>query len=165
MAPMELAPADLGGAQITREGYAADDDSIGSYERVFGTPMQFGLTVVLSLESDLSLFRSDREATGQFYVFRALYSSDVVKRAYMEELGNPRVLKVEVQKPLKVGDDAYAIAIRTTVNGQDIRFVQFAVRVGKVIGLVNVGGLAGQFRYSDVQPLAGLLAKRIAAGL
>jgi hypothetical protein len=163
LTPMVLTPGDVGpGARVARQAYVADREAIGSFERAFA-PLRLGGSVLTALESDVSLLRSPRESKGSFRQVQLAYSSPDLARLFTDELGSPA--EVELHEALPAGDDAIATVIRARVNGRDVRLMQAVVRVGPILGFLNVAGPAASMRFDDVRPLVAKLARRIAAGL
>ena len=143
--------------------YEANDRATGSFERAF-SPQHLGSSTVSWLDSDVLLYRSFKEAKGEFRRQRLLYSSgDVATRCSERE--RAASARAEPGRDLAPGDDAYGTSIRATLGGRDVRLVAVVVRVGQVIGFITAMGPASALRFEDVQPLVATFAARIARGL
>ena len=163
LATLALSPADLApGARIARQGYIADDDAIGHFLRQFGAA-RLGDSTLTSLEGGVLLFRSFKEAKGSFRQLELIYGSSVFGRLFGDSIRRP--VHVEVQKEVRAGDDGFASALRATVNGRDLRFVQVLVRVGPVVEVVAFSGPASTLQFEDAPPLMAKIARRIRDGL
>ena len=169
---MALSASDLPkGTRIARQQYVEDRETLGSYEREFDTSSaRFGSSVVMSVESDVSLLRSAKEAAGFFLVFRALFASPGIEQdfaqAFSEGAGTKvAAVEIELQEALPAGDEAVAVLVRFSIGTLTFRSVFVFVRVGRVIGALIVAGEAPKFRFADLGPLADTFAKRIQDGL
>jgi hypothetical protein len=172
LAPMALSGSDLpNGAKVVRQGYVDDRDTLGSYEREFDpSAARFGASVLLSLESDISLFRSSTEAGGFFLLLRTIYTSpgieqDLAKAISQGAGSKVGGVKIETRKSLSAGDESIALVVRYSIAGQNFRAAFVHLRVDRVIGTLLAIGRTSTFHFADVEPLAGKFAKRIGDGL
>ena len=95
---------------------------------------------------------------------RALYGSPDVDRAFTDGF-NVKAVKIELRKAVSAGDEAMVVVLSFEVNGQTAHIAQVSLRVGRVIGLLNVGVVGPTFQPAAVEPLAVKLGRRIQNGL
>jgi hypothetical protein len=166
LAPMALAAGDVpGGGRMVVDAYVANRAALGKYVREFDfTDAALGGADLFSVESEINLLRSTAEASGVMVRLRALYDSPDVTRAFTEGFAVNRV-KLELRKPVAAGDDATLLVLGFDVNGRTAHVAQVSVRVGRAVGLLNVGVVGPAFRPSAVEPLADRLARRMQNGL
>ena len=74
-------------------------------------------------------------------------------------------VRVERRLTVSAGDEALGIVLRMRWNDEDIRIAQVVVRVGRVVGVLDVDLVGFTFDRATVLPLATKLARRIRAGL
>lgn len=163
LAAMALTLRDLPkGTTLVRQGYVDDDTSIGSYEREFDTSSaRFGADMV---ESDISLFRNTKEASGFLVLLRTGYTWSGAEQMFAQEFDEPD-LEVEQQPNIKAGDEAVAIVLQfPAMDIVPTRVALIHVRVGRTMGTLIVAGVAKSFRFTDAKPLADTLAKRMGNG-
>ena len=166
LAPMALAAGDLpAGAQLVNGAYVANRTALGKYVREFDFPnAKLGGANLFSVESELNLLRSAAEASGVMVRLRALYGSPDVDRAFTDGF-NVKAVKIEQRKSVSAGDEAIVVVLKFTVNGRTAHIAQVSMRVGRVVGLLNVGVVGPNFQPAAVEPLAVKLAQRIQRGL
>jgi hypothetical protein len=141
--------------------YLANRTALGKYMREyeFGN-QQLGGAALFSVETELNLLRSPAEASGIMVRLRALYGSQDVDRAFTDGFG-VKAVKVELSKSVNAGDEAIVVVLKFEANGRTAHIAQVSLRVGRVIGLLNVGVVGSSFQPDSVEPLAGKLAERI----
>ena len=167
LAPMALAAGDLpAGAQLTNDAYVANRTALGKYVREFDFPTaRLGGANLFSVESELNLLRSDAEASGVMVRLRALVRlagrRPGVHRRVQREGGQDRA--AQVGRPRATRRSCVVLSFK--VNGQTAHIAQVSLRVGRVIGLLNVGVVGPTFQPAAVEPLAVKLGKRIENGL
>ena len=161
LAVMALSLGDLpSGTKVARQGYVADRSTIGSYEREFDTSsVRFRAEMV---ESDVSLFRHAKEATGFLRGLRVIYTSAGIEPWLETATGD---VKVEQHPSLSAGEGSIALVFRFRASGIVTRVALVHIRVGRTIGTLTVGGRASSFRFADVAGLADTFARRIRSGL
>jgi hypothetical protein len=167
LAAMSLTASELPrGGRLADGGYAASRTVLGMYRRQFdftGGPT-LGGAGLLTVESELNLLRSKAEASGLLVRLRALYASPDVDRAFTDGF-NVKGVEVERLRSVAAGDEAAAVVLSFTVNGRTAHIVQVSMRVGRVVGLLNVSVVGPRFRAAAVTPLAAKLGRRIRRGL
>jgi hypothetical protein len=163
---MALAAGDVPtGSRLVREAYVANRTSLGKYVREFDFQnVLLGGAGLFSVESEVNLLRSSAEASGVMVRLRALYGSPDVDRAFTDGF-NVNGVKIARRKSVDDGDEAILLVLSFKVNGRTAHIAQVSVRVGRVVGLLNVGVVGTAFQPAAVEPLAARLARRIAAGL
>ena len=164
---MALFAGDLpSGATLTRAGYLAEHESLGFYDREFefGATRAGGERYFAAAASQIRLLRTPAEARGLLRTVDALYASPDAGRALT---GGFSVTDVSVERRLAVsaGDEALGVVLRMRWNDEDLRIAQVVVRVGRVVGLLDVDLVGSTFDRATVLPLATKLARRIRAGL
>jgi hypothetical protein len=163
---MALAAADLPkGAHLVNGAYVANRTALAKYVREFDFPSaRLGGANLFSVESELNLLRSEAEASGVMVRLRALYGSPDVDRAFTDGF-NVKAVKIELRKSVSAGDEAIVLVLRFTVNGRTAHIAQVSMRVGRVVGLLNIGVVGPTFQPASVEPLAVKLGQRIQRSL
>jgi hypothetical protein len=166
LAPMALAAGDLPkGGRMMSDAYVANRTALAKYVREFDFQGPgLGGAALFSVESEVNLLRNAREASGVMVRLRALYASPDVDRAFTDGFQVSGV-KIERRKSVTAGDEAVLLVLSFNVNGQTAHIAQVSVRVGRVVGLLNVGVIGPSFEPASVEPLAVRLGRRIQAGL
>ena len=95
---------------------------------------------------------------------RALYGSPDVDRAFTDGF-NVKAVKIELRKSVSAGDEAIVLVLRFTVNGHTAHIAQVSMRVGRMIGLLNIGVVGPTFQPAAVEPLAVKLGRRMQRSL
>jgi hypothetical protein len=167
LARMALFAGDLpSGATLTRAGYLSERESLGFYDREFefGATRAGGERYFAAAASQIRLLRTPAEARGLLRTVDALYASPDAGRALT---GGFSVTDVSVERRLAVsaGDEALGVVLRMRWNDEDLCIAQVVVRVGRVVGLLDVDLVGSTFDRATVLPLATKLARRIRAGL
>lgn len=159
LAAMALSLRDLPkGTKLARQGYVDDRSTIGSYEREFdSSAAQLRANMV---ESDVSLFRHTKEATGFLRGVRVIYTAKRVE-LWLGTATGDRSLKVEQHPAVSAGDESVSLVFRGRSSGTDIRVALIHLRVGRTLGTLIAGGPASSFRLAEVRPLATMLASHI----
>jgi hypothetical protein len=166
LAPMALAAGDVPkGGQMVTDAYVANRTALAKYVREFDfQDATLGGAGLFSVESEVNLLRSAGEASGVMVRLRALYGSPDVARAFTEGFQVSGV-EVELRKSVNAGDEALVLVLTFEVKGRRAHIAQFAVRVGRVVGLLNVGAIGPSFDAAAAEPFAVRLGRRIQAGL
>lgn len=157
------------GVEIAREEYVADAISESSYEREFDLAFQpIGNSELISLENDIALYRTQREASGLFATNAAIFTSDraaeFLAPAFSAGAGfEVSDVTVEDLGISDIGDESFAVraGFDTPVGRFDGIFA--AARVGRSHGLLIITGLAGKVDSADVTDLTDKMAARMTA--
>ena len=154
------------GGQLVRDSYVASRSALGKYVREYRFQgARLGGAGLFSVETELNLLRSQREARGVMRRLRALYGSPDVERAFTDGFNVQSVEVEQARRTLRAGDDAVAVVLSFRVNGRLAHVAQVSMRVGRVVGLLNVGVVGPSFRAAAIEPLAAKLGQRIRSGL
>lgn len=171
---MVLRSSDLGGAQVTAQGYYRDTDfpSVISYAREFEDG-RVGGTALLYVDSEAEIGRSVQGTASFLRVLKLALGSregrKLIEDSFAEEFpaGGP-VSNLKVGRPvaLGVGAGSFDLLVRFRVLGLRVDAHLAAFRVDRVLGLLGVVGEPGT-RVSRVvvARLARIMAVRMGVEL
>jgi hypothetical protein len=167
---MALRLADLPEATLTRAGYVRSDTAVAEFHREFGLSRgRLGRSRPTAIESQVDLAENAATAHIQLDLLREsgervfLKDFDSLFRGKSDvELRGARVKRLDVPK---AGDESVTFRATAVVNDRRFTAVFTFVRVGRVVGLVNVYGFRGPIYAADVLPLARRQAARTRAVL
>jgi len=152
LATLVLAPADLGQATVTHQGYQVDKD--------LDPVSEFAVTMApagnfASLDEELMLVHSPLEAAYTLAVLNAVLSRPGA-------FSDPSFKSVAIHAvPVSAGDEAHGSVVTIKLkNGKSVDEALVLVRRGTLVALVTAA-VAGQVLPSAVTHLAGLAATRL----
>lgn len=154
------------GSAVAREEYVRNDDALAAYAREFrANPATSGL---ITLKSDVSLLRSATEAAGHMLVLRAVFGApnahETLTLALTGSGARAARPRLDEARDLKIGDEAFAIAVSFSIQGTRLRAVLLYQRTGRVLGTLLLTGAGPNVGISRAVPLARRLEQRIEDG-
>ena len=171
---MVLTSADVGGANVSAQGYYKDKDfpSVISYGRELEDGRS-GSTLLPYIDSEAEVGTSAATTRNFLLSYRALLGTregrKLIVRSIAEEVGGDGLLSnIQVGRPrnLGVGPGSFVVPISARVLGARIEFPWAVFRVERVLGVVSAMGIPGRrVPLATMTRLAKFMAARMTAEL
>jgi hypothetical protein len=169
--PAALAPADfVHGAPITAQRYPTpDSDAVVALEREFGVgSLLIGKSRLISLENDVTLYKTAIDASTFFAAITAIYKSPgagaLLSRGLRQSDPSFKAstLVVGGVRSLSLGNESTIATASFDSQLGKISTIFAFVRVGRVVSALIATGPAARMHDADVVTLLGRAAKRAA---
>lgn len=171
---MVLTSADLGGANVTAQGYYKDKDfsSVISYSREFEDG-RLGSTLLPYVDSEAEVGTSAATTRNFLLSYRALLGTKQGRRMIVESIADEAgedgfLSNIQVGRPrnLGVGPGSFVVPISARILGARTEFPMAAFRVERVLGIVSAMGIPGRrLPLTTMTRLAKIMAVRMTAEL
>ena len=170
--PAALAAADLPqGAKVSKETFkGADSDQLVELEREFELgSAKVGATRLLSLENDVTLYRTAATAGAFLAAVTGVYRSPQGTQLLQQALGGSdpalkgATFSIESVRQVKVGAGGTVVVSRIKAAAGSFRAVFAFARVGRVVTALVATGFASSTREADVLALLKRAAGRAAS--
>jgi hypothetical protein len=156
---LALSPSDVGGGNVTHEGYVVDKDfePISEYVRSI-----VGATPFASIQEQVMYFHSAAEAgLVAATIDGVMRSSKAAKLMGVKDITSFKATPV----PVKAGDESHAVIARVRVSGASVDEALVEIRVGRTMEFIAAAALPGRITSDAVVTLAQQAAQKAAAGL